>query len=54
MDWAAGPGGVKYAYTAELRDTGKHGFLLPADQIIPTGEETLDGVVALWRFVKDN
>lgn len=25
----------------ELRDTGTYGFLLPTDQIIPTGEEVM-------------
>lgn len=33
-------GGYKAAgYTIELRDTGRYGFQLPADQIIPQGEE---------------
>ena len=27
-------------FSMELRDTGLYGFLLPADQIIPTSEET--------------
>ena len=40
---------VKYAYIMELRDIGKHGFLLPADQIIPTGQETYTAIVALAR-----
>ena len=35
--------GIKYAYSVELRDTGRYGFLLPADQIIPNGEE-------IWAF----
>ena len=31
------------SYGMELRDTGDHGFLLPPDQIIGTGEE-------VWAF----
>ena len=38
-DWAYGSLGVVYSYTIELRDTGTFGFLLPSDQIIPTGQE---------------
>ncbi len=38
VDWAYGDQGA-LAYTIELRDTGSTGFLLPADQILPTGEE---------------
>nr|P04069.1 RecName: Full=Carboxypeptidase B [Astacus astacus]prf//1004229A CPase B [Astacus astacus] len=52
-DWAKGEGGVKYAYTIELRDTGNYGFLLPENQIIPTGEETFEGVKVVANFVKD-
>jgi len=38
-DWYKGGLGTRFAYTTELRDTGRHGFLLPADEIIPSGEE---------------
>ena len=38
-DWAKGIAGVKYSYTIELRDSGHHGFLLPASAIEPTGKE---------------
>jgi len=31
--------GMRYVFTTELRDTGRYGFVLPADQIIPSGEE---------------
>ncbi|KAF5299716.1 hypothetical protein FQA39_LY11511 [Lamprigera yunnana] len=49
-DWVLGTlKNVKVAYTFELRDQGQWGFLLPADQIIPTGEETLDGLVAMFN-----
>lgn len=40
-DWAKGTMKLKYSYTVELRDTGRHGFMLPAEQIISTAEETL-------------
>ncbi|XP_037782742.1 carboxypeptidase B-like [Penaeus monodon] len=53
-DWAKGEGGVKYAYTVELRDTGNYGFVLPPDQIIPTGEETFEALKVVANFVKDN
>jgi len=38
-DWGYDAPGVKYSYGIELRDTGEYGFLLPADQIVPQGEE---------------
>ena len=38
-DWAKGIAGIKYSYTVELRDTGAHGFILPADNIPSTGKE---------------
>lgn len=41
-DWAHGVAKIKYAYTVELRDTGDKGFILPKEQIIPTGEETFE------------
>ena len=38
---------VKYSLPVELRDKGSYGFLLPPEQIIPTGEETFEGLKAL-------
>ena len=38
-DWYYGSLGSRYAYTIELRDKGEKGFLLPKEQIIPSGEE---------------
>ncbi|KAG5343655.1 CBPA1 carboxypeptidase, partial [Acromyrmex heyeri] len=49
MDWVKGTYGTPITYTYELRDTGRYGFLLPADQIIPTGEETMDSLVAMFK-----
>jgi len=39
-DWAKGGAGIKFSYTVELPDTGKHGFILPARHIISVGEQT--------------
>ena len=47
MDWVKGNYGTRITYTYELRDTGKNGFVLPAEQIIPCGEETLDSLVTI-------
>ncbi|KAH3722336.1 carboxypeptidase B-like [Dreissena polymorpha] len=53
-DWTYGKINVKYSFGVELRDTGKYGFLLPEDQIITSGIETLQGLMALASYVKDN
>jgi len=42
-DWALGEAGIPYTYAMELRDTGRYGFILPPEQIIPAAEET-------WAF----
>ncbi|KAI5274139.1 Carboxypeptidase A5 [Manis pentadactyla] len=39
VDWAY-ESGIKYAFTFELWDTGRYGFLLLASQIIATAQET--------------
>lgn len=49
VDWFHGGRGV-YGLTVELRDTGSTGFLLPPEQIIPTGEENFAGIQALADF----
>lgn len=41
-----------YVFTLELRDTGRNGFVLPANQILPTGQETFEGVKYLLRNIK--
>jgi len=43
LDWTLGEAGIPYSYGMELRDTGSYGFVLPPEQIIPTGEE-------VWAF----
>lgn len=37
--------GVELTYTIELRDEGEYAFILPEDQIIPSGEEFLPAVL---------
>lgn len=49
VDWVYGAADT-VAYTIELRDTGQFGFLLPADQIIPTCEENLPAILHLSRW----
>ncbi|KAK3934265.1 zinc carboxypeptidase [Diplogelasinospora grovesii] len=36
--------GADYTFTSELRDTGNYGFVLPANQILPSGEEAYAGI----------
>merc|ERR1712170_61643 len=38
-DWYKGVLGSRFTFTTELRDTGNYGFILPASQIIESGEE---------------
>ena len=45
-------GDVKYSYAVELRDTGRHGFLLPKEEILPSSEETFAAVVHLANFIR--
>lgn len=49
VDWAYGAQGI-LAYTIELRDTGEFGFVLPPEQIVPTCEENLPGILYLSRW----
>jgi len=52
VDWAKGVHDTTLAYTFELRDTGRYGFLLPPDQIVPSALEFIDGLVALANDLK--
>jgi len=53
-DWIYGTLNTTFAIGVELRDTGDYGFLLPADQIVPSGVETLDGYIAYAKFISEN
>jgi len=52
-DWAYDHKAALLVYTIELRDTGTYGFTLPANQIIPTGDELWNAVKYLANFVID-
>lgn len=44
VDYAYDVSKIKYSFTTELRDTGRAGFVLPANQIAPSGVEAWAGV----------
>jgi len=46
-DWAKGGAGIKFSYTVELPDTGRHGFILPARHIKAVGSQATTVVKAM-------
>ena len=51
QDWYKGVLKARFVYTVELRDTGFHGFVLPAYQIIPRLLKSGFRLIALlWIF----
>lgn len=54
IDWFYHEMGVRYSYQIKLRDTGSYGFLLPKDNIIPTGEEAFNAVKYFGDFLLGN
>ncbi|XP_069485712.1 carboxypeptidase A1-like [Ambystoma mexicanum] len=53
IDWTYNQG-IKYSYTFELRDTGRYGFALPANQIIPTAVETWAALLKIIEYTRDH
>jgi len=47
VDWTYGREGIVHSYAVELRDQGEYGFLLPPEQIVPTGEELTAALTAM-------
>jgi len=43
--------GVVHSYTVELRDTGRYGFELPPQFILPTATETWNGLKVLTDYI---
>ncbi|XP_053111758.1 carboxypeptidase A2-like isoform X2 [Hemicordylus capensis] len=53
IDWTYDYG-IKYSFAFELRDTGRYGFLLPANQIVPTAQETWLALMTIFEHVRDH
>ncbi|KAG7278991.1 hypothetical protein CRUP_001932 [Coryphaenoides rupestris] len=53
IDWTYEQG-IKYSYTFELRDTGRYGFILPANQILPTAKETWLALMTIMDHASNN
>ncbi|XP_034390229.1 carboxypeptidase A4 [Cyclopterus lumpus] len=53
IDWTYDIG-IKYSFAFELRDTGRYGFILPANQIIPTASETWLALKHIMEHVRDH
>ncbi|XP_035282861.1 carboxypeptidase A2-like [Anguilla anguilla] len=53
IDWSYNLG-IKYSFAFELRDTGRYGFLLPANQIVPTASETWLALKNIMEYVRDH
>ena len=49
-DWMFDKGGMEMSFCYELRDTGRFGFTLPADQIKATGNEVWEAMK--WLFTQ--
>ena len=49
-DWCFGAQHI-LSWTIELRDTGQYGFVLPADQIVPTAQENFAAILSLCDYV---
>ncbi len=54
LDWFYHEMGVKYAYQIKLRDTGSYGFLLPKENIVPTGTEVFKAITYFGNFLLGN
>lgn len=50
-DWAKAALEVPLSYTLELRDRGGNGFVLPANQILPTSKEVWNGIKRMLSFI---
>jgi extracellular matrix protein 14 len=51
LDWTYKTLGAKWSFAANLRDQGVYAFMLPPDQIVPTGQEMLAGLLDMAKFI---
>ncbi|CAM1510271.1 Fc.00g006060.m01.CDS01 [Cosmosporella sp. VM-42] len=54
IDWFYHEMRAHFSYQVKLRDTGTYGFLLPKEQIIPTGEEMFDAMKYYGDYLLGN
>lgn len=54
IDWFYHEMRVRYSYQIKLRDTGSYGFLLPKENIVPTGNEAFNSVKYFGDFLLGN
>ncbi|KAF4633467.1 hypothetical protein G7Y89_g4645 [Cudoniella acicularis] len=54
IDWFYHELKVRYSYQIKLRDTGSYGFLLPKENIVPTGEEAFNALKYFGDFLLGN
>jgi len=54
IDWFYHELHARYSYQIKLRDTGSYGFLVPKDNIVPTGEEMLNALKYLGDYLLGN
>ncbi|OCF34286.1 hypothetical protein I316_03799 [Kwoniella heveanensis BCC8398] len=51
IDYTYGVTDIRWSYSAELRDTGTYGFMLPPSLIRPTADEVTAGLLYLAKFI---